>query len=241
MTPLPLGTSIPAIGSDVYSIGSPLEEEYSSTVSKGIISGFRNRDGMSYIQSDVNLLPGNSGGPILDETGSVIGIAVGSRFYQGVMPVGINFLIPINDACSHLGIDLTAENTASHSNDMNTSKAEILPVKTYYPKNDVTTNDVQQPVIVSNKPLEEHAVVKDPVYSLHVESHAKKYDAQRRCDQLESEGFESKVIKADLGKKGIWYRVCIGGYDSFNEANIEAIELKRNNKFTYAMPIKTKK
>ena len=241
MTPLPLGTSIPAIGADVYSIGSPLEEEYSSTVSKGIISGFRNRDGMSYIQSDVNLLPGNSGGPILDKNGSVIGIAVESRFYQGVMPVGINFLIPINDACSHLGINLKENFATSYSSHMNVSKAETLTKNTYNPKDDDKVHVEQLSIIANNKPVEKQITSTGPLYSLHVESHAKKYDAQRRCDQLESEGFESQVIEADLGKKGTWYRVCIGDYESFNEANQEAIELKRNNKFKYAMPIIIKK
>ena len=61
-------------GQRVYALGHPLGLDF--TVSQGIISN-RNRliQGLSFIQTDVALNPGNSGGPILNEKGEVIGMA----------------------------------------------------------------------------------------------------------------------------------------------------------------------
>jgi len=53
-----------------------------------------------YLQSDVSVLPGNSGGPLLNDRGAVIGISV-ARLRMG----GMSFFIPIKDATSDLGIE----------------------------------------------------------------------------------------------------------------------------------------
>ena len=63
------------VGRKVIAIGNPLGLSF--TVTEGIISGL-NREGPNgieeYIQTDVPLNPGNSGGPLLDTKGEVIGI-----------------------------------------------------------------------------------------------------------------------------------------------------------------------
>ena len=64
----------PAVGDTVYAVGAPLDPTYSATVSKGIISAFRDIEGEQWIQSDVNVQHGSSGGPLLDERGNVLGI-----------------------------------------------------------------------------------------------------------------------------------------------------------------------
>lgn len=94
----------PSIGEDVYAIGSPLDEKLSSTVSKGIVSGYREENLKKFIQSDVNIRPGNSGGPLLNKSGEAVGIAV-SGLNIGNTPQGINFFIPIYDALNSLGIN----------------------------------------------------------------------------------------------------------------------------------------
>lgn len=61
-------------GQTVFALGHPLGLNF--TVSKGIISScHRIRNGISYVQTDVSLNPGNSGGPIVNERGEAIGIA----------------------------------------------------------------------------------------------------------------------------------------------------------------------
>ena len=64
------------ISEEVYAVGTPLKEELNTTVTKGIISAFRKDkiNNLSYIQSDVAISPGNSGGPIFNKNRQVIGI-----------------------------------------------------------------------------------------------------------------------------------------------------------------------
>ena len=59
-------------GQTVIAIGNPLGEEY--TVTDGIVSAIRERDGYKYIQTSAPISPGNSGGPLFNEQGEVIGI-----------------------------------------------------------------------------------------------------------------------------------------------------------------------
>ena len=58
----------------VFALGHPLGFEF--TVSRGIVSN-RGRmiQGVTYVQTDVPLNPGNSGGPIVNEKGDVVGVA----------------------------------------------------------------------------------------------------------------------------------------------------------------------
>lgn len=99
-SPLSITLLIPPLGSNLYAIGSPLGEKYEQTISKGIVSGFRKTDDINYIQSDVAINPGSSGGPIINENGNVIGIAVAKLMNAD----GISFIIPIKDALKALEI-----------------------------------------------------------------------------------------------------------------------------------------
>ena len=92
-----------SIGSEVFAIGSPLSDEYGSTVTKGIISEYRDEGGKKFIQSDVNVRPGNSGGPLVTKNGQVIGMTVSGVQINGTGQ-GINFFIPIGDALDALNI-----------------------------------------------------------------------------------------------------------------------------------------
>ena len=100
-----INRNLPKVGSEVFAIGSPLDESLKSTISKGIVSAIRDENGKKLIQSDVNVIPGNSGGPLLNAKGDVIGITVsGIRINQANQ--GINFFIPISDALSKLNLVL---------------------------------------------------------------------------------------------------------------------------------------
>lgn len=101
---LPIRKKDLSISSEVYAVGSPLDEKLDSTISKGIVSSYRDVDGLKYIQSDVNVLPGNSGGPLLDNKGNVIGVTVQGIMLRGGM-ADVNFFIPIHDAFKYLQIE----------------------------------------------------------------------------------------------------------------------------------------
>jgi len=102
LKPLAIAASVPPEGSEVYAVGSPMGEKFSMSVTKGIVSGLRNEAGMDYLQSDVNVLPGSSGGPLLDADGNVIGVALGGIAFAGA-PVGMNFFTPARDLLKFLG------------------------------------------------------------------------------------------------------------------------------------------
>ena len=90
------------IGENVYAIGNPIGIEFQKTVTSGIISGLNRtikiEDGEnpSYmeglIQTDASINDGNSGGPLINSKGQVIGI----NSVKIETAEGIGFAIPIN-------------------------------------------------------------------------------------------------------------------------------------------------
>lgn len=95
-------------GETVFAIGTPLDDKLQNTLTKGIVSASRTEKGQAFIQSDVAITHGNSGGPLLDEKGQVIGIAE-SVIEPGGSQIGLNFFIPIDDALRVLGLTPVGE------------------------------------------------------------------------------------------------------------------------------------
>lgn len=102
--PLPIHPLLPAQGDTVFAIGAPLEPGLQGTLTRGIVSANRVRDGQPFIQSDVAMTFGNSGGPLLNERGEVVGMADAIIPQNGV-PVGLNLFIPIGDALRALQLE----------------------------------------------------------------------------------------------------------------------------------------
>ncbi|MEO8937619.1 MAG: Do family serine endopeptidase [Burkholderiaceae bacterium] len=85
------------VGQWVLAIGSPFGLE--NTVTAGIVSAKSRDTGelLPFIQTDVAVNPGNSGGPLINMRGEVIGI--NSQILSGTGgSIGISFAIPIDDA-----------------------------------------------------------------------------------------------------------------------------------------------
>jgi len=99
------------VGDTVFAIGAPLDDEYSWTVTRGILSGkdrlvsasstnSTTQDMvMSVMQTDAAINSGNSGGPLANSNGEVIGITNMKLVSDGVE--GIGFAIPIGDAVEY--------------------------------------------------------------------------------------------------------------------------------------------
>lgn len=99
------------VGDEAFAVGNPFG--LYSSVSAGVISGFgrtfkpEGRDQMleDLIQVDAAVNPGNSGGPLLNRYGQVVGIVVGiinpteEDFF-----IGIGFAVPINVAGGAAGV-----------------------------------------------------------------------------------------------------------------------------------------
>lgn len=89
------------VGETVFAIGSPLGEEFSGSVTSGIISSTERNLNLGnrhakLIQTDTAINPGNSGGALVSKDGKVIGI--NSLKISSAKVEGMAFAIPVNVA-----------------------------------------------------------------------------------------------------------------------------------------------
>ena len=122
MIKLKEGTKVPAVaelgdsdelypGAEVIAIGTPLSKNLAYTLTKGVISGndrtIQTDSGTSVhlLQTDAAINSGNSGGPLVNTKGQVIGInsmKLGSQSMGSATVEGIGFAIPINEVKSKI-------------------------------------------------------------------------------------------------------------------------------------------
>ncbi len=99
------------LGDTVFTVGAPLDTSYYWTVTRGVLSGkdrkvevsLSNNNSSDYVmkvlQTDASINSGNSGGPLANSNGQVIGITNMKLVSSGVE--GIGFAIPIEDAVKY--------------------------------------------------------------------------------------------------------------------------------------------
>lgn len=100
------------LGDTVFTVGSPMGEDYRGSVTSGILSGkdrmvsvnvsnsSSNDWVMRVLQIDASINPGNSGGPLLNVNGEVIGVCSMKLVDDEIE--GMGFAIPIEYAMSHI-------------------------------------------------------------------------------------------------------------------------------------------
>ena len=109
LQPVTLGESADVnVGDTVLAIGNPLGVELRGTLTNGIISAI-NRDVqvegrvMTLLQTTAALNNGNSGGPLINEYGQVIGINTlkmsGTGSEEEATVEGLGFALPSSDVC----------------------------------------------------------------------------------------------------------------------------------------------
>ena len=101
-TSLELATVDAAPATPVMVWGYPLEDAISASgfsrapsVSAGVVSALRYRDGVAFIQLDAAISRGNSGGPVVTADGRVVGIVASYLTADGGNPEGVNFALDL--------------------------------------------------------------------------------------------------------------------------------------------------
>jgi serine protease Do len=99
---LPLDLELKSAGREVYAIGAPASEKLAFSLTRGIVSGLPEIDGLRLLQTDASVNPGNSGGPLVDAKGRIVALV--SRKFVGVGIEGVAFGIPIELVLDGLGL-----------------------------------------------------------------------------------------------------------------------------------------
>jgi S1-C subfamily serine protease len=109
--PLPIRDAPLGTAETVFALGAPLDRALAASITRGTVSARDrvNDHDMPLIQADVDVQPGNSGGPLVDEHGNVVGLSVSG---VGERSIGVNFFVPIADALARLGLGRPSESAA---------------------------------------------------------------------------------------------------------------------------------
>jgi S1-C subfamily serine protease len=113
-------SSVMRAGDAVFAVGSPFNQSF--TVTSGIISAtgrssqssFTGRSIRDMLQTDAAVNPGNSGGPLFNINGEVVGINTSIENPNGRFFVGLGFAIPSNTVL-RLAPDLIAGKAVAHA------------------------------------------------------------------------------------------------------------------------------
>ena len=97
-------SGVPAAGDQVLTAGFPLGLELSGPLSftRGIVSAVRVIANLNYIQTDAAINAGNSGGPLVNLAGQVVGVCTASVTDPNTQVVGIGLAIPIGDVLNFI-------------------------------------------------------------------------------------------------------------------------------------------
>jgi S1-C subfamily serine protease len=98
---LAVRTDAMAIGEDVYAIGAPLDRALAFTVTRGIVSGYREVKDVTLLQTDASVNVGNSGGALVDGSGRLVAVTTSKAFGSGVE--GVAFGVPAAVGLGALG------------------------------------------------------------------------------------------------------------------------------------------
>lgn len=90
-------------GESVYCVGSPVNKALSQSISSGIVSGYRQQNGVVFIQTDAKVSNGNNGSPLIDQNGYVVGIV--NEKYLGIALEGLSFAVSAEDIIKGLNLN----------------------------------------------------------------------------------------------------------------------------------------
>ena len=152
-TVFPLSNNRPELLQDIYVAGFPFGDMFSTSVkvTKGIISSLTGLgNNFSNFQIDAALQSGNSGGPILDDLGNVVGVAVAKldakyMFEElGIIPEDTNFGIKSNVVRSILESNDVETPSANQSEISKSKLGKMISSGTYYVSCWMTTAQIEK-------------------------------------------------------------------------------------------------
>lgn len=123
------------IGDDIYAIGAPKSMEY--TLTKGVVSAKERYIGDSkYIQIDAAINEGNSGGPLLNKSGHVIGM----NTLKMTDSEGIGLAIPMDTICTCLkSFGLELDEAGNITGNIKLPDMPVSPSENYEPETNTNT------------------------------------------------------------------------------------------------------
>lgn len=201
------------VGDTVFAVGAPLDSAYSWTVTRGILSGKdrmvevssssnSNSDWvMKVLQTDAAINSGNSGGPLANSNGEVIGITSLKLISSGVE--GMGFAIPIETALEYADIFMNNEEITR----------PYLGISMY------SLDEVKEAFYDSEN-------ISEGVYIADVEKGSPAYDAGLRKGDIVTKVNEDEIpnvayFKYNLYKYKVGEKISITVYRGSNEKVIE--------------------
>jgi len=94
------------VGDDLYVSGTPLSLENRNMLTRGVVSKVGMHEKLNYIFMDAHIAPGNSGGPVFNSDGQLVGISVAVQRDPANGLSYIGMAIPINDILDRIKIAL---------------------------------------------------------------------------------------------------------------------------------------
>ena len=171
------------VGDTLFAVGGPLDQEFSWTVTRGILSGKDrivdvdlDKNGsvdhyMKVMQTDTAINNGNSGGPLCNSNGEVIGINTLKLKDEGIE--GMGFAIPIEDAVLIANKITSNKNLDKENPFLGISMLDLSVI--YHPKYDSYANiekevyksDIKGGVLIDsvekNSPADKAGIIKDDI------------------------------------------------------------------------------
>jgi len=146
----------------------------------------------------------------------------------GAVAIGILIWWNHRENPSEEGILLNPPETISMNETLPPTKfpPQPLPSQGSKPQTTLTSQAASQKTaaVSSSKPL-----------TIQVHSFQDQVKAQKALDDLRKLGFSAEIIKRDLKEKGVWYRVCIGEFETKKQAEEELAKLKEKYKNSFVI------
>lgn len=115
------------IGEEVMAVGYPLGLEGGATVTKGIVSAFRISEGVNYIQTDAAVSPGNSGAPLINLKGEVVGVITFKLVREAVE--GMGFAAAIDSAKPFITAQIAKEQALRQEEEEQRQEQSLLELE----------------------------------------------------------------------------------------------------------------